>query len=407
MTARQSLFRNRDFVLFLSGTVLSEIGVRGTFAINLYHIFQLSESTVLVGLVGLFQFIPLMVLAPLGGVIADRLDRRMLLQTTQVLSLVVSAALALATFLNVVTIWHIYAAVLLNSAANAFDSPARKALLPALVPEDQLVRAFALVTPAREIALLAGPALGGVLVAIGGPGLMYAVDAGSYGVLVLILVALRIPRLHQTPERQGMLTSIREGFSYVRHRGVIWQLLALDLTANIFGAYRAILPALAEDILNVGATGFGLLAASVPFGALLGSFAMYRTVYRLPSGLIVLWATAGYGVACIALAQSTTLGLALIAGALLGGLDALGGTVRQTAILVEAPDALRGRVSSVVQLATRGGPSLGSVNIGVLSGALGPVGALTVGALLPIAAAGIAATATRELRDYRGPAAAS
>jgi MFS family permease len=408
LTEPESIFRNRNFVLYFTGTVLSETGVRGTLAINLYHIFLLSNSTALVGLVGIFQFVPLLALAPFGGVIADRLDRRRLLQIAQLLSLGVGTALAAVTFAGIVSTWHIYVSVLLISAANAFDAPARRALLPALVPDEQLTRALSLVTPAREISLLAGPALGGVLVAVGGPGLMYAVGAASYGVLVVMLAIMRVPhRSYRPVAEQSMWGSIREGLGYVQHRAIIWQLMALDLIANVFGAYRVILPALAATVLMVDVTGYGLLAASVPCGALLGSFAMYRHMYRWRSGRVVLWAAAGYGVACVALAQSTTLALAIAAGVVLGGLDALGATVRATTILLEAPDALRGRVSSLVHMATRGGPAIGSVNIGLLSSVLGPVGALTAGALFPIASAIFAACASSELRNYRGPAAST
>jgi MFS family permease len=408
LTEPESIFRNRNFILYFTGTVLSETGVRGTLAINLYHIFLISNSTTLVGLVGIFQFVPLLALAPFGGVIADRLDRRRLLQIAQLLSLGVGAALAAVTLAGIVSTWHIYASVLLISAANAFDAPARRALLPALVPNKQLTRALSLVTPAREVSLLAGPALGGLLVAIGGPGLMYAVGAASYGVLVVMLAIMRVPHRSYRPVAvESMWSSIREGLGYVRHRAIIWQLMGLDLIANVFGAYRVILPALAATVLMVDVTGYGLLAASVPCGALLGSFAMYRSIYRWRSGRVVLWAAAGYGVACVALAQSTTMALAIAAGVLLGGLDALGATIRATTILLEAPDALRGRVSSLVHMATRGGPAIGSVNIGLLAGALGPVGALTVGALFPIASAIFAAFASSELRNYRGPAAAS
>lgn len=403
MHVERSLFRDRNFLIYFAGVTLSEVGARGTFSVNLYHIFLLTDSTVFVGFVGLFRFVAVVVLGPLGGAVADRVDRVRLVQVTQGLSLLASAGLAVVTFLGVVVPWHIYLAVLFNSAASTFDGPARRALIPGIVKRSQLVRAFALVTPGRELSFMIGPALGGLLVAVGDPALMYAVDAATFLILIAALAALQMAPVAAPTLRPRLLSSIREGFSYVRGRPIIGQLLGMDLLATMFGAYLVVLPALAEDVLEVGPAGYGLLSAAVPAGALLGSLFIYRMIHRLHGGKVVLWAVAGYGLACLALAHSPGLGGALFAALAIGATDAFGSTVRQAAIQVETPDELRGRVSSIQQMATRGGPSLGTLNIGAAAGLLGPVGALTAGALVPIIAAALVATSSARLRTYRVP----
>jgi MFS family permease len=309
-------------------------------------------------------------------------------------------ALAFVSLTGIVTTWMVVLSALLATAAATFDQPARQALIPAMVPRDRLVDAFALLNPSRELAILAGPALAGLLIAVGGAGAVYVLDAFTYAALVVILGLLRVPRLVPDKPHAKLIESLREGASYVRHKPVIWQLMGLDLSATVFGAYRVILPAFAIDVLGVGAAGYGLLSAAPSAGALVGSVLVFKLVRSRRSGVIVLASTAAYGAVVIALAQSRTFGLALVFAALLGVADALATTVRHAAVQIETPDGLRGRVSSIYQMASRGGPALGDTVIGAASGALGPVTALTVGAVVPIAAAVVTAIGGPTIRSY-------
>lgn len=404
---RPAIMRHRDFNLYLTGVVLSEIGTRGTFAAVLFHVYELSGSSLQVGLVGLAQAVALLVLSPLGGAIADRLDRRRLLQASQSLSLLVSLALAVVTLLGEIEVWHILLAVLLNTSCVTFERPARDALIPALVPRSELVHAFALLNPSREAAILVGPALAGLLMAVWGPQAMYLVDVASYMVIVVVLMFIRIPPLAAVVSSPNLWASIREGVAFVGAKPIILQLMGLDLSATVFGAYRVLLPALAADVLVVGASGYGLLSAAPSAGALVGSAIVYRIVHSSRSGHIVLGATAGYGLMAIALVWTSVLPAtiafvaALLAAACLGLFDAMATTVRHAAVQLETPDEVRGRVTSIYQMASRGGPALGHLNVGWLAGLLGPVGALTVGGAVPIAVvAGLAVSGGR-LRDYQ------
>jgi MFS family permease len=391
------------FRLYWLGTVLSNIGTRGTVAANLWQVLLLTNSTAEVGLVGLSEAIALLLLAPLGGAIADRMDRRALLQITQSISLVASLALTVLTFSGGIQPWHIYLAVIAVSAAQTFEGPARLALIPALVSRERVVDAFALINPTRELAILLGPPLAGILIAVsGGAGYVYAFDAATYATLVVVLAFVKIAPVAGTRRDVSVWRSIAEGFTYVRTRRLIWQLMSLDFAATFFGAYRVVLPTLARDVLQVGPTGYGILSATPAAGAILGSAIVFRLRSFEYKGWLILAATAGYAGACMALAQSTAFGFAMVAAGCIGLCDAMAATLRQVLVQVDTPDRLRGRVSSAYQMVSRGGPSLGSAQMGAVAGALGAPLGLTLGASVTLAYTALLALRGRTIRRYKG-----
>jgi MFS family permease len=397
------LLRNRNFDLYWSGVVLSEIGSRGTFATNLFHIYTLTGSTLQTGLVGLFQAGALVVLSPLGGAYADRVQRRRLLQVTQAFSLLVSLALAVLTITGSITSWQILVSVLLNTAAETFDRPARQSLIPALVRREDLVGAFALLNPSREVAILLGPALAGLLIAAFGPQAMYLTDVATFGTMVVMLQFLRVPAAPTEAKQVSLVANIREGFAWLRRRPLILQLIGLDLSCSLFAAYRALLPALATDVLGVGPTGYGLLSAAPSAGALIGSALLFRLVRTVRSGHIILCSTAAYGAAAILLAQAPGIGLALAGAMGLGLFDAMHTTIRHAAVQLEVPDDIRGRVTSTYQIASRGGPALGDLNVGAAAGVIGPVMALSLGGAVPIITTVAVFLRGRRVRQYQAP----
>jgi MFS family permease len=400
--APSPLLRNRDFTSLWSGIVLAEIGARGAVAASLFQVYVLTDSIAMVGLIGLANAVAILVLSPVAGVYADRLDRRRLLQVAQLLTMVVAGALAWVTYAGTVRAWHVVVASLVTMAAATFDRPARQALVSALVPPQQLGQAIALLNPSREVAVLVGPALAGVLIAADGPGLVYAVDAAAHGLLVVLLLGVRVAAGRAAPTG-SVLAMLRGGVDYVRGRQIIWSLMGLDLAQTFFGAYRVLLPALALDVLEVGPTGYGVLAAVPSLGAILGARVIYSLARGRRSGVIVLAAVLGYGLACVVLARSAGYAVALLSASALGFFDALAATIRLAAVQLETPDSLRGRVTSLYQLTARGGPSLGDANMGWIGGLLGPVTALSLGGLMTVLVAAAVWRGSPTVRDYTAP----
>jgi MFS family permease len=396
-----TVLREPNFRLFWLGTVFSNIGTRGTVAANLWQVFVLTNSTAQVGLVGLSEAVALLVLAPLGGAIADRVDRRRLLQTTQSISLCASAALTILTFSGAIRAWEIYLAVIAVSAAQTFEGPARQALIPAMVSRERLVDAVALINPTRELAILLGPPLAGILIAVAGAGYVYAFDALTYASLVVVLALVNVPPISGSQQVVSVWHSIVEGLAYVRQRRLIWQLMSLDFAAMFFSNYRVLLPTIARDILNVGSAGFGVLSAAPAAGAILGSGVVFRLRGFERKGWLILAATIGFALSAFVIAQSPWFALTLAAAGLIGVCDAVATTLRHAVVQLDTPDRLRGRVTSAYQMVSRGGPSLGQAQMGALAAQLGAPLALSLGAAMTIVYTAFIAFGGKTVRDYK------
>jgi len=276
-------------------------------------------------------------------------------------------------------------------------------LIPAMVPRAQLPQAFALLNPSRELAVLIGPALAGILIAVDGPGLMYAVDAATYLLLMITLAVIRVPHLPGSGVHVTLREQFVEGVRFVLRRRIVWQMIVLDLVATVFAAYRVLLPAIAVDRLHLGATAYGLLSSAPSAGALLATYTVFRVVDRSTRlGKVLLGSTIAYGLSAILLATAQDLLVALAACLLLGVFDAMATTIRQAAVQLETPDELRGRVSATYQMASRGGPALGDTVIGGAAAAIGPAVALTLGGVVTAVFAAAHLGRRNPVRAYAG-----
>jgi hypothetical protein len=216
-----------------------------------------------------------------------------------------------------------------------------------------------------------------------------------------VLAFVRVPSPHLDKPTVPLSRAILEGVRFVAQRRIIWVLMSLDLSAVVFGAYRVILPALATDILHVGPAGYGALSAAPSAGALLATYSVVRVVGKSRRlGIVLLSATVCFGFAAIVLAQSRWFGLSLLAGACLGACDAMATSIRHATVQLETPDELRGRVNSIYQMSSRGGPQAGDAVVGGVAGLIGPTAALTVGALVTIGYAAALLVTPNLVRSY-------
>jgi len=387
--------RHRDFSIYWSGSVLSLVGSQFTTVAMAWQIYELTNSPLELGLLGLARGAPMLVLLLFGGLLADAVNRRHLLMVTQIGQMCVSAILALMTLTGRVTPAVLYAASLFLALFSALEQPARTAIIPNLVPRSDLANALALSGTQRHVATIVGPSLAGLLLARSGPSLCYVVDALSW---LAMLAALALMRpLAQVAGGRGALSkqALREGVKFVWTHPVILCLMVLDFSQNFFGSGRALLPIYARDILGVGPQGLGLLYSATSAGAvLMGAIMSVRTHVRR-AGSWVLASVAMYGVfiTLFGISHSFWLSFLMLAGA--GAANTVSFVLRNTINQLLTPDEIRGRVTSVNSMFTNTGPQLGQFEAGALASAIGAVSATAVGGLLvTLSAAGLAAVAS-------------
>lgn len=381
--------QHRDFRRFWIGAALSALGSAFTAIALLWHLYLLTHSALQVGLIGLAQAIPLLCVSLFGGLLADAVDRRRLLIAAQLVQIGISSGLVLLTVTGRVTPLVLYVAAALFALASALGNPAGAALVPNLVPPDDLASAIALNSTQRSVAAILGPGLAGVLLAWHGPAFCYGIDALSWFALLAALLSIQ-RRPQETQGRRGVtFTALRDGLSFVRHNPVILSMMVLDFGATLFGEPDALLPIFATQILAVGATGLGLLFAATSVGSLVAAIGMSLLPRRRRAGRWVLGGVVVYGLAACVFALSPLFWLSLLMLALMGAGDTVSAVLRTTINQLATPDALRGRVSAINSIFVIGGPRLGQVESGVVASFAGaPLSALTggIGALLVVGA---------------------
>jgi MFS family permease len=370
--------RHRNFRLIWIGLMLSFTGTMMQNAALLWHVSLLvpERKGLALGLVGLVKVVPIVFFSMISGVVADAWDRRRLMLMTQVAATAVAAALALLTFRGLAVVWPIYVLAALGAAVGAFDMPARAALVPSLVPREHLPNAISLNTIMFQTASVAGPSLGGLLIAAAGVGWVYLVNALSFGAVIAALLLMRDVPVRQPSEGGSRddvsLRAAVEGLRFVFHSPLIRSTMLLDFLATFFSSATALLPIFAQDILRVGAKGYGWLYAAPAAGALVASAAMVPLTERIERrGPTLLWAVAGYGLATVVFGVSRSFWLTFACLALTGATDTVSMIIRNIVRQLETPDRLRGRMTGVNMIFFMGGPQLGELEAGAVANWLG------------------------------------
>ena len=395
------VLKQRDFGLFWASLLFSAVGSQISTVPIAWQVYEITNSPFQLGLTGLFRALPVMILSIPGGVLADRMDRRRLLIITQSLAALLAFALALLSFFGQVRVWHIYAVTFFSGAVGIFDAPARTALIPSLVGAEQLATAYALNITWRQIATLAGPFIGGIVIATVGIGASYFIDALSFLSVIICLALMRARPVMPVEAKESPLESVRSSVEFIRHNSVILGLIGMDTCVQFFGAYRSMMPVFARDILGTGPAGLGALLGVPAFGALAGSAIVMAMGNPKQKGKLIIGVTLIYtaGLICFALSRSLALSLAIVF--LLGLVDAIGETLRDTLIQLITPDQMRGRVKSFDQVFMSAGTYLGHAQIGTAAMFLGVSGALVMGGLLGSAGVLLVAKYASGLREIR------
>jgi MFS family permease len=398
--------KRRNFRLLWSGQLISMAGSMMQNAALLWHVSLLvppAHRGVALGLVGLVRVVPIVGFSLVAGVYADAHDRRRLMFITQTGMAVSSGILAWLTFVGVRTPWPIYVLAAITAAFSTFDNPARNSLIPNLVPREELPGAISLNSMVFQTASVAGPALGGLVIAAWGVGWAYALNALSYLAVIVALAAMRdVPAREPGTATPAGFRSAIEGLQFVFRAPLIRSTMLVDFFATFFASATALLPIFAQDILHVGANGYGLLSAAPAIGSILTGLLMVRLVHKIERrGPVLLWAIVVYGLATVAFGFSRSFTLTFACLALTGAADTVSMVIRQVVRQLATPDSMRGRMTAVNMVFFMGGPQLGELEAGLVAGMFGAPFSVVTGGIGCVLAVAWVAARTPELRAYR------
>ena len=386
--SKNNILKQPFFAKFWVSRILSSTSFQMLSVAIGWQMYELTQDAFSLGMVGLAQFIPMLLLTLFVGQIADRYDRRRIVY----LSLVIEALTAVFLLIGSISGWlgreEILLAAALIGACRAFEGPTANALLPQIVSRHVLPRAVSMSTTAIQTALILGPSIGGLLLGFGAS-LVYFVAAVA---LMLSALFTYIVKVKQVRNRKGATVSLRSFFSgleYVRSKPIIFGAISLDLFVVLLGGATALMPIFAQDILQTGPWGLGLLRAAPAVGAIIVSAVLAFYPLEKSVGKTLFGAIAVYGVATMVFALSSNLALSLLALMVIGGSDVISMVIRSSLVQLQTPDELRGRVNAVNSLFTGTSFQLGEFESGVLAGFVGAVPAVLIGGIGSILVAGL------------------
>jgi MFS family permease len=380
-----NLFRHPPFLFFFTARGFSKFCYQiGAVAVG-WQVYELTDSALDLGLVGLAQFIPMAMLVFAAGHAADRFDRRRVVQIAQLIAAAAAAFLAWGSFAGWLNATEIFAAVAVLGGATAFESPASAAMVPLVTPDGLLQKGTALSSATFQIATIAGPALGGLLYAAA-PGAPYAIMAAFWLLAAILNGAITLKRVASVAE-PPTLAAVFAGVGFVRRNPSILGTISLDLFAVLLGGVTALLPIYARDILHTGPWGLGVLRGGPAVGALIMAVTLARYSIKRRVGMRMFQAVIVFGVATVIFALSHWLWLSMLALVVLGAADMVSVVIRLSLVQLATPDAMRGRVGAVNYLFINASSQLGEFESGVAAALLGAVPAAVLGGIGTIAVA--------------------
>lgn len=377
--AEDSLLRHRAFVAFWLARTCSSFGFQMFSVAISWQIYALTNSALALGMIGLMQFLPSVLLALPAGHLADQFDRRRIVLCGQLIEFAALAALVMLTLFHWADKTALWGLVFMISVAKALEWPAMSSMLPALVPPSMLARAMASNAVGGQAAVIVGPTLGGLLY-VAGPDVVYGVSGLFYLISLILVSRLRYERPPQVRLPMNM-KNLFAGIHFIRERKDVLGVISLDLFAVLLGGATALLPIFAKDILHTGPWGLGMLRGAPSIGALLVGLWLSRNKLEKNVGMIMFGSVAGFGVATLVFALSSQLWLSLIALAALGGFDMVSMVIRGSLVQLDTPDDMRGRVNAVNAIFINTSNQLGEFESGLLAAWLGAAPAAAIGGI--------------------------
>src|SRR6266849_3107094 len=382
-----SVLRNRNYALLFWGQLISAAGTQMQVVAVAWQVYLLTHSAVALGVIGLIQAIPRLVFSLVGGVLADVFDRRKMLLVIELLLAATSAVLAICTILHVINLVIIYVVVLIAASVSAFEFPTRQAIVPNLVPREQMADAMSLSMAMMQLTFIIGSTAGGFVIAWVGVANTYWIDVISYFVVIGSLLLIVVPRIPVEKRAQAGFGALSDGVRFLRAHPVILAVLSLDFFATFFGSPKSLLPVYASDILHVGPQGLGVLLAATSIGAVVLTPFTGRIGRIARQGLGIVLAIIAWGVCIVAFGffpGPLWLGVLFLAGA--GAADMVSMILRGLIVQLITPDEFRGRISAVNAMFVIGGPMLGQFESGLVAGLFGAEFSVVSGGLACIVA---------------------
>jgi MFS family permease len=400
---RFSALANRNFALLWIGLAISNSGSWMQMVAQGLLVYDLTHSPFWLGVVGAARAVSMIVLPPMGGVLADRLPRLKLLKITQSLSLLVQIVLATLVGLGVVQVWQIIALAFLSGAVNAFDQPTRQALLPDLVKREDLTNAIALNSAVWQGSALIGPSLAGLVITGFSLAAAFYLNALTFSAVLIALFLMKgVPEYSGGPRRtRGLLDDLREGLRYAGKTRLVLTLLVMAAITSIFGrSYQHLLPVFAREVLGRGATGLGLMMSAPGAGTLVGAMLLGALGDVRRKGLVFFAGIFALSVLLIGFTLSRSFVLTLAILFLVGVAAIIFSTMMATMLQLTAPAQMRGRVMSLVTVAMQGFNPIGAMLVGALATAIGTPAAVALAASIVSVAALLAMIRAPDVRDF-------
>ena len=366
-------------------------------------VYRLTGSSLLLGLVGFASQIPILVVAPLGGIVADRNNRRRVIIATQTASMILSLLLALLTLTNTVQVWHIFVLAILLGAVNAFDIPGRQAFLVEMVGRDDLMNAIALNSTSFNVARTIGPVIAGILMAQIGEGWCFLANGVSYIAVIAGLLLMRLPSSSQRRSAASPIAHIIEGFCFVRQTGPFRAVLLLvGLVSLVAMPYTILMPIFADRILHSGARGLGMLMCATGVGAVLGALTLAAKTGVHGLGRWIALSCGGFGLSLILFAFSKNFLLSVMLLVPVGFCMMVQMASSNTLIQAMVPDELRGRLMALYSMMFMGMAPMGALLGGALANRLDAPITVAIGATVAMGSAGLFALRLPKMRMKAG-----
>jgi MFS family permease len=395
--------RNKRFVYLWIGLLISIAGSQMQISALFWHIRILTgqPEPLALGGIGLARILPVIIFSFLGGPVADTLNRRGILFITQTSMALVAMILAILTWTHTITIWHIYLLTAIQATAVAFDGPARQAMIPNIVPAEDLPSAFSMSSIATNAGSIIGPALSGIVIVVLGQAYTYFFNAVSF--LAVILALILIGSVIQDKRKSGVhLKAAVDGVRFIFSKPIILSTMLVDFVATFFASANTMMPIVAKDILKVGEIGYGWLSSGQAIGSVIAGVIVSQVRKLRKQGPIFLAAVAIFGLSTIVFGGTLHFAVAMAALIGMGAADAVSTIIRNTIRQLQTPDHIRGRMVAVNQIFFQGGPQLGEVESGIVATLFGVPFTIISGGIGCIIGVALIVLKWPELRIYNG-----